>query len=459
MGVLRILLALAVFIGHTSPLFGIQLIGAQIAVQAFYMISGYYMFMILSEKYRGPGSTAAFLRGRFLRLFPAYAVIAGLALLTMLLFHNDMFHAWLALLPTLRPWTIIALVVPQITLIGQDILLFFSIDPVSGTLVPGTTGALGTNELLLLPTAWTLSVELWFYLTAPFLARRGTRTVLAVFAASLLLRLLLGFGLGLTHDPWSYRFFPMELALFLAGGLAYRASVTWLKPALTVPFLPQAAWAATIAGVVALPLLMESLLPRALLSFAFLFIALPFVFHATRRSRLDRFIGDLAYPVYLSHLLFLDLNKQFYLDWTPVQILPYVIGFSVLLVLLLEAPIHAWRQRLAGQAQRVFLPWLRLTGFVTGMAALTAFLVTVSTHKIDNREIMAKRIIKWAATEPNHGKQYIEIDGIWYSPDTIADVVKDQSRDNAHRRERVIEVMTLLENHYRESLQAQTANP
>ena len=51
MGLIRTLLAISVVLAHSSPIFGIKLVGGQVAVQAFYMISGFYMTLVLNEKY------------------------------------------------------------------------------------------------------------------------------------------------------------------------------------------------------------------------------------------------------------------------------------------------------------------------------------------------------------------------------------------------------------------------
>src|SRR5581483_8309273 len=74
---------------------------------------------------------------------------------------------------------------------------------------------------LLVPQAWTLGVELSFYLIAPWVLK-DVRRVLALLSLSLALRVALVLtGIGL-QDPWTYRFFPTELALFLVGALAQR---------------------------------------------------------------------------------------------------------------------------------------------------------------------------------------------------------------------------------------------
>ena len=50
MGIIRLILAIAVVIVHTEePIFGFEFVRGLVAVQAFYIISGFYMAMILNE--------------------------------------------------------------------------------------------------------------------------------------------------------------------------------------------------------------------------------------------------------------------------------------------------------------------------------------------------------------------------------------------------------------------------
>ena len=56
--------------------------GGSLAVQTFYIISGFYMALILNEKYvTQPHAYRLFLTNRVLRLFSLYCVVVGLTLL------------------------------------------------------------------------------------------------------------------------------------------------------------------------------------------------------------------------------------------------------------------------------------------------------------------------------------------------------------------------------------------
>ena len=73
MGLVRIILAISVYLGHAWPLFPPkvhEMSGGVISVRLFYIISGYLIAMVLSEKY---GSLKKFL------LFQSPSVIADLS--------------------------------------------------------------------------------------------------------------------------------------------------------------------------------------------------------------------------------------------------------------------------------------------------------------------------------------------------------------------------------------------
>jgi peptidoglycan/LPS O-acetylase OafA/YrhL len=119
--------------------------------------------------------------------------------------------------------------------------------------------------------------------------------------------MVLSFGLrmfiyhqGLKIDPWTYRFFPCEIFFFLAGNMAYRG-YCFIKTKPVALSVKIAAWVAVVGG-----LLLFNLVPIRYFvkqwAFYMLFIgALPFIFLLTKRFLWDRAIGELSYPVYITH--------------------------------------------------------------------------------------------------------------------------------------------------------------
>ena len=316
MGALRLLLALAVVVAHASPPFGVHLFemtGGPLAVQIFYVISGFYMALILSRKYVGEGAFAAFVKNRVLRLYPMFLVVlfatlalgVGIELLTGRAIEPLAF--WLEHRGHMSLGGALLLGISNLTILGQDLVSFTAIDPVSGQLyltadfhreaVPGW-------QFLFVPQAWTLSVELMFYAVAPFIVRRRPLVVLCLMAASLLLRVYIMRQWHLFNDPWTYRFFPTELLLFLAGALSYR--IQERREALR--HRHRRVELGVTLGAIALVVLYTRL-PAAMRQVHYglpvilvlvpLFI--PWVFSATRHSRIDRVLGELSYPVYIAH--------------------------------------------------------------------------------------------------------------------------------------------------------------
>ena len=219
MGIIRLILAISVVLSHSTAIFGFKLVAADLAVRAFYIISGFYMALILNEKYvTQPHAYRLFITNRFLRLFPIYWVILILTFLLGLIcthtnagrleagavpMFGEFFHA-------MDLWSFLFLIFTNVCLFFQDAVMFLGLNPATGHLFFTANFRLTSPELyqfLLVPQAWTIGVELLFYLIAPFVVRKKARVVIGLIVISLLLRAAL-YRSGLNHDPWTYRFFP-----------------------------------------------------------------------------------------------------------------------------------------------------------------------------------------------------------------------------------------------------------
>jgi peptidoglycan/LPS O-acetylase OafA/YrhL len=292
MGVLRCLLALSVLLVHDMEGW-FKLIDGVAAVQSFFVISGFYMALVLNERYAAPGT---FYFNRLLRLFPTYWAVVLLTLAAAMVAGRPTFLDT-ALQGDLT-WDAKALVlVSSFLLVGSDAMLF--VRPTEAGLVFTADFWAEPPQLFRyhpIPPAWSLPVEIAFYALAPFLVRSRWR-LLAGLLLGLSIRVMV-YKLFGSHDPWRYRFLPAELSLFCAGGLAfhfYRAM--------------QAQAAARRIGAVCLGLLIAVLLLYPHLPAAARYVpvsaavlaSLPFVFALTRDNAADRWLGELSYPVYLLH--------------------------------------------------------------------------------------------------------------------------------------------------------------
>jgi peptidoglycan/LPS O-acetylase OafA/YrhL len=360
MGCLRTFLALSVVLIHSGPLLGLRGVPGDLALQTFFMISGFYMTLILTRKYVGPASVRQFAWNRFLRLFPLYWIVA-LATLAYLLVapangcdqslaerHCYVGYDFFERYSQLEAAPFLYLVFSNLSMVGLDAALFLEFDEGLSALRFSSDFArspVPVYSLLLVPQGWSLSVELAFYLAAPVLVRRGIPAVLGVLIASLLLRWGIYEAVG-ARDPWTYRFFPTELALFAAGVLSCKVYLRYVR---TLPASP--ALAVAILFLALSFVYQWWRLPGDKWTYLVVAsVALPFLFRATRDSKLDSMIGDLSYPVYLVHLLVIAVaiplvagtEWERHLSWVVV---PATFLFASILWLLVGRPIEAWRHR------------------------------------------------------------------------------------------------------------------
>ncbi|MDR3559151.1 MAG: acyltransferase family protein, partial [Candidatus Pacebacteria bacterium] len=189
-------------------------------------------------------------------------------------------------------------------MIGQDTFMFLRV-PVEGGSFQFTSNfafaQFPAYKLLLIPQAWSLGVELWFYLLAPLLAAQRTKVLVLILVISIILRGALIRFLNYSFDPWTYRFFPSELALFVLGMLGCRAYFHF-KDVLR-PWWGAVAWVVLIGLFFYFPYWGANSLCKHWLFLVLAALTLPFVFNWTKRKAIDRMIGDFSYPLYISHLL------------------------------------------------------------------------------------------------------------------------------------------------------------
>jgi len=312
MGVIRLLLAISVVMAHAGPVFGISLVGGQVAVQAFYIISGFYMTLVLNEKYIGKNNSyKLFISNRFLRLYPIYWVVllmtVGLSLLTGIWTHGEY---WLKFQPFVNHYqdlsisSFMYLLFANIFLVGQDWIMFMGLNTANGQFF-FTTNFWETEpqlwSFLFVSQAWTIGVEITFYLIAPFLVRRKPLVIIGIILLSLFIRLIL-VNKGLDQDPWSYRFFPNEILFFMLGNLSYRMYKKIELATINTRYL------SGVLGFLILSTLFYNSIDFSFKMQTYLFVfflILPFIFKLTKKNKMDQWIGDLSYPVYLSHMLFI----------------------------------------------------------------------------------------------------------------------------------------------------------
>jgi peptidoglycan/LPS O-acetylase OafA/YrhL len=358
LGTIRFLLALAVVCAHVGKLpFTVQL-GSLLAVQAFYIISGFLIALVWTNKYeQRSNGRFLFYTNRAARIYILYWAVLVIsivvALVTKWLTH-DFPSYWGSPPRGLLPYTLFTNAwifgsswaywlgfasPPYVTI--DDGSLYFTMDYTSSQYPVWRTMILGP--------AWTLDLELCFYLLAPLLLSLRLRYILAIVATSLLARFS-WYAMGHDADPWNYRFFPFEIGLFMLGAAAYRVSrmLAW-QPSPTILKIVFAALVGSILGYG-----MLGLPHGSFNSFVYLFIfaaLIPYVFNLTRSWRFDRFLADMSFPLYLAHWpvgsISIYIRDRFLLPAPEYRgLIPAIasIAAAALLVIFVERPVERWRQ-------------------------------------------------------------------------------------------------------------------
>lgn len=338
MGLLRLLFAIAVVIFHSHPLFGYESIGGTLAVHSFFIISGFYMALILNEKYTGKHSYKLFITNRFLRIYPLYWTILGITVFVAFLnfFANPQ-----------NPLAMIHLVVSAVS----HPSIFATIGSLANHILRNITlivtpdyftqNFTSTASLWVQP-AWSLQVELLFYLIAPFIVLMRIKALSLLTLIFLIIPPFLIYPNHLNDTSITYIFLE-KLIFFLVGILSYKTyKILKNKPIKNILLL---------FIFIAILLFTFWYRPVANLDWIYyvaLSLSIPFVFMLTNANPIDRFLGNLSYPIYISHMLVIKLLSRILSDTNSLFMLslfPILLFVSFLLWKYVDKPIDRYRQR------------------------------------------------------------------------------------------------------------------
>ena len=345
MGLIRTLLALSVVFTHAG---GIDLVGGRNAVQIFYMISGFLISYVITER-KSYNSVGEFYISRYTRLLPQYILIAIISLVVFYFIRPLEADLFFRAFGSLNVVPAYFLAFSNASLVGQDWLMFAEITRGGFTFSSDFhKAAFPAYFGLLTPQSWTLGVELTFYAIAPFVLPRRW-LILVLLGLSLSIRIVLvQAGVGMT-DPWTYRFFPAELFFFLIGSLVQQLGSKRYQ-AMFSPIYDIGVTAVLTGLVVSYALIpSHELLKSAALMGCFA-IALPALFRFQHGRKWDIVIGNLSYPIYINHILIITIMHA--AGMRPGGILFAVIAavLSIIIALAMNSfvggPVDNWRKHL-----------------------------------------------------------------------------------------------------------------
>jgi peptidoglycan/LPS O-acetylase OafA/YrhL len=291
MGFLRLFFALSVVSGHSgTTVFGFNGVGSGLAVNLFFIISGFYMSMVLNEKYKDT-PVMTFYKSRALRLFPTYYIGLVLVVLVTGSFFIGVFDQ-------LTIFNKIFFLFQNIFIVGQDVSAVVCSETISGT-------CLDPIHMTMNPPAWSLSVELIFYILAPFIVKSPKRTF-AFFMYGLLYLIAcayikapisVDFMQNATHKSFYYFFYPSSFVFFASGALSYHFSKGSFRPNYVITII-----------VLILSTMAYTEFP--LWQTLVISTVIPLIFEVTKKNNFDRMIGEISFPAYILHIPILIFITQ-----------------------------------------------------------------------------------------------------------------------------------------------------
>lgn len=365
MGTLRFILALSIAMAHSGEFKGWGSFNTQYTVQTFFMISGFLIAFILAEKYNG--KNWLFYSNRALRIYVPYLFMWASTLLVscvvIVFFRKDidnlsviLRHAsefsWLA-------WIYVAF--SNVLIFGQEMVFILGLHDGHLYVTDNIyTASDRVYQLQLLPQGWSMSLELMFYIIAPYLLTLRTRALIAIVVTCISLRAI-SYHYGIYNDFWSSKFFIFELPLFLAGGLAYRL---YRHPTIKNAF-QNYPWATILGTIIPLGIVLSFARPMNLGQyfagstswgnfpwglFMCMALSLPCLFHFSRKFPWDRKLGDLSYSMYLIQnpvifvvtLFFPNIYQD---NFKCLVVVMTTIVLSLLFTRFIEAPLDRFRER------------------------------------------------------------------------------------------------------------------
>jgi len=343
-GVLRTSLALMVMIFHVY--IGDLPLGSY-AVFGFFIISGYLMTLIMQESYGYVTSgRISFIINRFLRLHPLYW-LACMVTIALIYFIGDEnvrnFHASMQLPTSTSNW------------IQNIFMVFPSWKP-------------GTIHPRLVPPTWAITIEMFYYALICFgLSKTLNRVKVWIFLSVVYIVYTFLYGL-----PWQSRYFHVFAASlpFSIGAFIYFC--TQKKPKLQI-VKPQIFNAKRLFCLMLVNCIIWVLIPKKALGvyyeigFYINIIISGFLVYSIAiggvvlniSKKLDKFIGDYSYPIYLLHLQGALISSYFLFGKahnfhiiTPSSTLNFLLALFVVLflstifILVFEKPIQNVRLRI-----------------------------------------------------------------------------------------------------------------
>lgn len=296
LGTIRFFLASFVVISH-FPNSGMKLNLGVVSVICFYFISGYLMKKSYNRFVTNSQRPALdFYIDRVIKLFPQYILIVVFTFVCMSYFGKSQ---------------VIWFLNQDVTL--SKVLLNLSLLPTNYVFEPFVINALKPHPVI--PPAWSLATEFHFYLLLPLIFSLNKKLWVVLLVAVLCVQFIsLFFASGaFNSDSFGYRYIFGVLSIFLYGFAFAESSDNFYRRACLLIWSIFTLFLFVITPAVGVwnnPVVQELLIGG--------FIALPLGYYFTtiKTSKnyrgIDNMLGDLAYPMFISHFLSFYLVEKLF---------------------------------------------------------------------------------------------------------------------------------------------------
>ncbi|MGF9562913.1 acyltransferase [Neorhizobium sp. BT27B] len=329
MGVLRLYLALSVVMSHgLTTLLGIHLLDGAGAVLVFFTISGFLITVGLNKKYAATRlGRLHFYWNRAIRLYPMYwawliiTVLLYLTVATAIEYQKVVIDGsreaamfWSEHANAASSGTLLLAALGNITGLFIDSFLALDLARETGQLIPRSADGAWAMGFIFIGQYWTIGVEIVFYLVAPWVVTRPllSAVILALSATGYLGRAwlwlvwYLGLPLALEHLRAPDHLWFFMLGSLLAGAYMEITSSD-RRPRISFGLMVCAFGGVAIFG--------DTLFPTADFpwwQFVGLTLTIPILFSLTSGGKVDGFIGDLSYPVYIVHFQVIQMLGTYF---------------------------------------------------------------------------------------------------------------------------------------------------
>lgn len=300
-GTLRFLLAALVALSH----FGVSLPNFNQGVTAvviFYMLAGMVSYKLITNQFSN--QPLSYYKNRFMRIYPLYFLTLLFAFFIYLIGAKS---AFISSTPNIA-----------------DYLANLTIIPLAYYMYTGQ------DSFTLIPPAWSLGVELQFYLLAPFIITNKKKLYIFL-SISLSIYILATFG-TINTDIYGYRHIAGVLSIFLLGVLLQKALQDDREAKIIIALIH-------LTAVISLALLYmyDLKAPYNYETLSGIIIALPLLLFIKKTpfvsSRIDKYLGSLSYALFLIHFPTLWLSQMLGYEVNAYTLLSLTFLLSSLLLI------------------------------------------------------------------------------------------------------------------------------